>query len=149
MTEMIRNYQTDDRLALHRIHDLARPIELAGSCDPKAFVPLAEDEEDLAEFDKAQKVVATIDDQIVGFVGIDGNIVGWLYIDPKVARQGIGRRLLQYALGRLTDSGVVYVLDGNKAAINLYTSEGFTKVDQFRSKNNGYPCTVLKLQQGS
>jgi hypothetical protein len=41
----------------------------------------------------------------------------------------------------------VYVLDGNKAALNLYQSEGFRQTEKTRSKNNGYPCTVLKLSQ--
>ena len=101
MTEMIRCYQDDDGPALHRVHDLARPIVLADSCDSRAFLPLAEDKEDLAEFNNSQKFVTTIDERIVGFVGIDGNIVGWLYVDPKAAGRGIGRRLLQYALTRL------------------------------------------------
>lgn len=147
MTEIIRNYHDNDRTELHRIHDLARPIELAGSCDPRAFVALAEDKEDLAEFDKAQKFVTAIDDRIVGFIGIDDNIVGWLYVDPENIGRGIGRRLLQFALTQLTDPGIVYVLNKNEVALKLYKSEGFTVTDQFKSKNNGYPCTVLKLEQ--
>jgi ribosomal protein S18 acetylase RimI-like enzyme len=69
---------------------------------------------------------------------------------------GIGRALLRHAMmlinGRsptLLGAGggiAVYVLDGNTPALRLYRSEGFEAVDQFQSKNNGYPCTVLKLR---
>ena len=39
----IRPYRDADWEAICRVHDRARPDELRGSCDPRAFVPLAED----------------------------------------------------------------------------------------------------------
>jgi hypothetical protein len=41
----IRDYTEEDWAAICRVHDLARPYELDGSCDPRAFVPLAQDAE--------------------------------------------------------------------------------------------------------
>jgi ribosomal protein S18 acetylase RimI-like enzyme len=143
----IRPFQMSDETDLVRIHDLARPIELEGSCDPRAFVPLLEDKEDLAEFHEATKFVALREEHIVGFVGIEGSDVGWLYVDPEESGKGVGRRLLKQALNVIGIAASVYVLDGNKAAIGLYASEKFNEVDRFKSKNNGYPCTVVKLSQ--
>jgi len=145
MATTIRYYQNEDESELHRIHDRARPIELDGSCDPRAFVPLLNDKEDLAEFNAATKFVAVDGQKILGFIGIDNSTVGWLYVDPEEARKGIGRNLLQHALTLIPGQAEVFVLDGNKAAINLYQGEGFIQTEQFKSKNNGYPCTVLKL----
>jgi GNAT superfamily N-acetyltransferase len=143
----IRPFQSSDETDLIRIHDLARPIELEGSCDPRAFVPLLEDKEDLAEFHEATKFVALREDRILGFVGIEGSVVGWLYVDPEESGKGVGRRLLKEALSTIGIAANVYVLDGNKPAIGLYASEEFSEVDRFKSKNNGYPCTVVKLSQ--
>ncbi len=142
-----REYQESDWPQVSVIHDLARPIELEGSCDARAFVPLAEDEHDLQEFRQSKKLVACIETDIVGFVGIEGNDIGWLYVHPDKAGKGIGRYLVHQALALINNRAHVFVLDGNVRAINLYLSEGFSVVDQFRSKNNGYPCTVLKMSQ--
>ena len=162
----IRDYIDSDWDRCREVHDLARPIELQGSCDPRAFVPLADDAEDLAEFQGAKKYVASvppipsieekIEEKVIGFVGVDGSDVGWLYVDPSSVRQGVGRALLRYAMTQIITNaptllpnapGIsVYVLEGNTPALKLYRSEAFETVDKFQSKNNGYRCTVLKLR---
>ncbi len=48
----VRDYKDSDSNRCRDIHDLARPIELQGSCDPRAFVPLANDAKDLAEYQR-------------------------------------------------------------------------------------------------
>ena len=53
-----REYEERDWPEVSKIHDLARPIELEGSCDPKAFVRLADDKNDLQEFLNSGKLVA-------------------------------------------------------------------------------------------
>ena len=67
----VRDYKDSDSNRCRDIHDLARPIELQGSCDPRAFVPLANDAKDLAEFQRAKKYVAHDEETIVGFIGVD------------------------------------------------------------------------------
>lgn len=141
----IRKYTQADWPQARLIHDQARPIELQGSCDPRAFVPLAEDKDDLKEFSECQKLVACLGDRVVGFIGIDDNEIGWLYVDPAESRKGIGRQLLRKGLTAIDSATTVHVLEGNTPALNLYLSEGFAKFDSFKSKNNGYPCTVLNL----
>ncbi|MEJ7632187.1 MAG: hypothetical protein WKF28_06740 [Rubrobacteraceae bacterium] len=39
----IRQYMNEDWEAICRVHDRAPSDELRGSCDPRAFVPLAKD----------------------------------------------------------------------------------------------------------
>jgi hypothetical protein len=78
---IIRAYCDDDWPAVCAVHDRARPDELRGSCDPRAFVPLADEQEDAADFQRSRKFVACIGDQIVGFVGVDGTYLSWLYAD--------------------------------------------------------------------
>lgn len=148
MSELFtREYQESDWPQVMEIHDLARPIELEGSCDKRAFVPLAEDKHDLAEFRQSRKLVACTGTEIVGFIGIEESDIGWLYVHPEESGNGIGRYLVQQALSLIKGQAQVHVLDGNVRAINLYASEGFKVIDKFQSKNNGYPCTVLKMSQ--
>ena len=143
----IREYQQEDWLVTCSIHDKARLIELQGSCDERAFVSLAEDKSDFEDFHRSKKYVACISDAIVGFVGIDETEVTWLYVDPNTHGKGIGRRLLQEGLANIHTKASTYVLEGNTCARKLYKSEDFKEIKQFKSKNNGYPCTVLELSQ--
>jgi ribosomal protein S18 acetylase RimI-like enzyme len=144
---IIRPYQDDDWPAACQIHDLARPVELAGSCDPRAFVPLADDPEDLAEFNSANKSVAMLVERVAGFVGVEGDQVGWLYVHPDLTGQGIGRQLLRHAISTIEGNASVHVLEGNSTALSLYDSEGFRFTEKFKGRNNGYPCVVIRLSQ--
>lgn len=75
----IRAYRDEDFAAVCAVHDRSRPDELRGSCDPRAFVPLAEEQEDMESFRRSDKYVACQGDQIVGFMGVDAEYISWLY----------------------------------------------------------------------
>src|SRR5262245_57060443 len=141
----IRAYRDDDWGAVCAVHDRARPDELRGSCDPRAFVPLATDQDDTASFQRSRKFVACLGEQVVGFVGIDGTYLSWLYVDPAYYGQGIGRRLLRLGLQLIGHQAWTIVLAGNTQARRLYESEGFRVVRIYESTNAGYPCTCVQL----
>ncbi len=144
----IRPYQTQDWPSICQIHDAARPDELIGSCDPHAFVPLEKDQE-VAHLKLCQKMVAVLDENVVGFIGVHEGYLGWLYIHPAHYEQGFGRKLLQSSLKLISGKAWTIVLAGNIRAINLYKSEGFIEVNKYESNNAGYPCTCLKLERKS
>ncbi len=141
----IREYRDADWPAVCAVHDRARPDELRGSCDPRAFVPLAEEQEDIESFQRSRKFVACVGEQIVGFVGIDETYLSWLYVDPPYSGHGIGRRLLRCGVQRIGPQAWTIVLAGNTRARRLYESEGFQVVETFESDNAGYPCTCVRL----
>ncbi len=144
----IRPYKEKDWKAVCAIHDAARPDELRGSCDPRAFVPIEEDDE-VEDLTRSEKLVAVVENRVVGFVGVDNKYLAWLYVDPAYYHQGIGRRLLQKGLEIIGSDAWTIVLDGNKSAIALYESEGLIEARCFESDNAGYPCTCLRLEQNS
>lgn len=145
---VIRPYSAEDWDALCRIHDAARPDELKGSCDPKAFVPLNEEPE-AEELRHSTVLVAQDDDEVIGFSAVDDNYLGWLYVHPDHYHKGIGRRLLQEALQLVSGEAWTTVLAGNRPAIALYRSEGFDEVARFESDNEGYPCTCLRMKRSA
>lgn len=144
----IRTYQPQDWSSICSIHDLARPDELRGSCDPRAFIPIEQDEE-VAQLKRSEKLVAENDGQVIGFVGVEDDCIAWLYVHPDFYGQGTGRALLRAGLERVGGTAWTIVLSGNKHAIDLYTSEGFREVRRFESENAGYPCTCLRMERAA
>jgi ribosomal protein S18 acetylase RimI-like enzyme len=141
----IRSYEDSDWAAVCQVHDRARPDELRGSCDPRAFVPLAEDPEEVEGFGRSRKLVACEGSRVVAFVGVDGTYVSWLYVDPSCYGRGIGRRLLRRAKEMTGPDGWTISLEGNVRARALYESEGFRVVRTFEGTNAGYPCICLRM----
>ena len=142
----IRNFQPADWDSICEIHDLARPDELKGSCDPRGFVPIREDPE-IEHLITCQKIVAVDGDRVVGFIGVDQEYVGWLYIHPNYYRQGLGRRLLQAGLKLTPEKAWTIALDNNLPALTLYQSEGFRETNRYVSDNAGYPVTCVRLER--
>ena len=141
----IREYRDADWLAVCTVHDRARPDELRGSCEAQAFVPLAEEQDDAASFQRSRKFVACVGASIVGFVGVDGTYLSWLYVDPAYYGRGIGRHLLRLAVRLIGPQAWTMMLAGNTRAQRLYASEGFQVVRTFESTTAGYPCTCVEL----
>ncbi len=141
----IRAYRQDDWVAVCTVHDRARPDELAGSCDPRAFVPLSEERSDAESFRRSRKFVACVGDRVVGFAGVDGTYVSWLYVDPACYGRGIGRHLLRRAIELIGDGAWTLCLAENTTARHLYESEGFRVWETFAAQNAGYPCQCVRL----
>ncbi len=140
----IRAFKKEDWESICRVHDAARPDELKGSCDPRAFVPLRDDPES-EELRHSTILLAQEADEVVGFAAVKEDYLGWLYVHPDHYRKGIGRKLLRAALQRVAGEPWTIVLAGNKAAIELYQRAGFREVARFESDNAGYPCTCLRM----
>lgn len=136
--------ESPDWNALYRVHDASRPRELEGSCDPRAFIPLADDPE-VDGLHRSTIVVAREEGEILGFAGVEGDYLGWLYVHPDHFGRGIGRALLRAALALIPGEPWTIVLAGNRPAIRLYESEGFREVSRFEGDNAGYPITGLRL----
>ncbi len=143
----IRPYTENDWPVVSQIHDAARPDELRGACDPRAFIPLGDDQDSLIDFQQAQKFVISIDDAVVGFVGINGKYLGWLYIAPSHYGRGLGRQLLNFALEQIGAGAWTIALAENRRAVGLYQRAGFQISKTFESDNAGYPCSCVRLER--
>lgn len=142
----LREFRPRDWEQVCAVHDAARPDELRGSCDPRAFVPLQQDPES-EELRRIDITVAERAGRIVGFGAVDGRYLAWLYVHPDHYRQGIGRALLKTLLQQVEGTAWTIVLAGNTAAIRLYQDFGFREVNRYESENAGYPCTCLRMER--
>ena len=140
----IRDYTPADWAAICRVHDRARPDELRGSFDARAFIPLEQDPE--GKYVAACTMfVARAGSEVVGFAGIDEPYLAWLYVDPPHYRRGIGRALLRHCLARLDDDAWTQACGNNVAALELYRSEGFAIESRFTGDNAGYKGPSARL----
>ena len=146
----IRPYTDGDWDAIARIHDAARLDELRDSVGVAAFRTLAQTAEPEGLFD-GQVWVAELDGRVAGFVALDDDEVTWLYVDPRRYRHGVGRALLRHAVAAAGPRVEVTVLDGNPAALALYTSEGFTITETRTGAlvgNEAFPATGHIMHRG-
>ncbi|HET6250646.1 MAG TPA: GNAT family N-acetyltransferase [Tepidisphaeraceae bacterium] len=143
----IRDYADSDWEAICRVHDRARPIELA--CDSnftgKTRVrSLAEAAEADGFFD-SRTVVAVAGGRVVGFASINQAYLSFLYVDPEFHRQGVGRALLANVAPQMGHDGYTNVLATNTPAIAFYIAAGMEVTGRFFDRAEGMPCACLRL----
>jgi putative acetyltransferase len=85
------------------------------------------------------------DRQIVGFVGVEGVKVEALFIHPLWRGQGIGCRLLTYAVETLGASEVD-VNEQNEQAVGFYRRMGFEVVGRSAVDGLGQPFPLLHMR---
>jgi len=120
----VRDYRTTDWPAVCRIHDSARPIEVAGFV-PKSEVWSMEQAAVVDGFFDSQTFLACLDHAEgtpAGFVSIRGAEICWFYVDPALHRQGIGRKLIEYVLPLLGADGFALCVSENPQAQAFYRS---------------------------
>ncbi|MBD1913170.1 MULTISPECIES: acetyltransferase [unclassified Leptolyngbya] len=83
--------------------------------------------------------------EVVGFIGVVGNKIEMLFIDPAWHGQGIGRQLIQHAIGTL---GVtkVDVNEQNEQAVGFYLRMGFEIEGRSEVDGMGKPFPLLHLR---
>jgi GNAT superfamily N-acetyltransferase len=95
---------------------------------------------------------AAVDDTIVASIAIDGQsapekpaILHWFIVDPKLQGRGVGRRLMDSAMGFCDEQGFPQVelstFAGLDAARALYEQAGFVLTYEERADTWGQPVT--------
>lgn len=89
-------------------------------------------------------VVAFDKSEPVGFMGIAGNKLEMLFLDPTVRRQGLGRQLVTYGFDHYAIDQVV-VNEQNSAAVGFYQHLGFEIVARSPIDEQGQPYPILMM----
>lgn len=108
MDLVIRPYTSDDWEGVCRVHDAARPIEVAEYMPP-ATVPEMRDAGvvDGEFYESNVHVAGDSSGDVVGFIAVHGEELTWMYVAPDVHRRGVGRRLLEHVRDELGPQGYV------------------------------------------
>jgi len=95
-------------------------------------------------------VVAAGDGRILGFVGLAGNSVEALFIEPDAMRRGHGRRLLDLARrlqGAQRTPLRTDVNEQNPQAVKFYEACGFKVIGRSPVDGAGRPYPLLHLEE--
>lgn len=94
-------------------------------------------------------VIAENDSVPAGFMGIDGNMLEMLFIDPDSRGKGTGRKLLERGI---REYGVrkTTVNEQNPQAVGFYRHMGFIETDRSDTDSDGrpYPILTMELKEG-
>ncbi len=131
----IRGYATSDWGAISRIYNEAKPFELKASGFAGSPAPLQDDQKRIDNFIEQKIYVCQGSQGILGFAGFKENYIGWLFVDPKHVRQGVARSLLKAMIAEINGTPWLYVMKNHLVALNLYTSEGFSIVEEIQTAN--------------
>ncbi len=85
------------------------------------------------------------DGQILGFLGVAENSIEMLFIHPTFRGQGIGSRLLQYAL-KEQGAAKVDVNEDNPEALGFYQNQGFEVTARSPLDGLGKPYPILHME---
>lgn len=81
----------------------------------------------------------------VGFLGVDGEMIEMLFLDPTVRGTGLGRRMVDYAVQSL-GAGRVNVNEQNEEARGFYEHMGFSVYRRTDTDEQGMPYPILYME---
>ena len=114
--------------------------------DVQFLLPLVR--ESLASDQLELWVLASDANTLIGFMGLSGNSLEAMFLDPEHLRAGHGRRLLAHARG-LKGALTVDVNEQNPAALRFYEACGFEVVGRSELDSTGRPFPLLHMRQFS
>ncbi|MDD2061032.1 GNAT family N-acetyltransferase [Pseudomonas sp. GD03860] len=83
--------------------------------------------------------------RITGFAGVAAGRVEMLFVDPAMRGQGLGKRLLRYAIDEL-NAVQLDVNEQNVQAVGFYLHQGFEIVGRSETDGMGQPYPLLHLR---
>ncbi len=84
------------------------------------------------------------EDRVLGFLGVDDNVIESLFLDPDYMGQKLGTKLMDFALNTLK-ANKVNVNEQNSEAIKFYTKFGFKIYERTEKDSHGYPILKMTL----
>lgn len=123
------------KAAVEATHDFVTPKEIAGweRRMPTEFLPAV----DLT-------VATDDDDRPLGFIGMDGQKIEMLFVDPAHHGEGIGRRLVEAAAAE-RPTLKVDVNEENMGAVAFYWKIGFKPAGRSDTDADGLPHPLIHL----
>ncbi|GAB6109463.1 GNAT family N-acetyltransferase [Fusibacter bizertensis] len=129
----VRNYCDEDYEAAHELYAIAfHEMRMRVGDFPDSVVEQPSDKmRELWAKTSDERLVYTLDGEIVGYAHLEGNEIGSIAIKSKYQGQGIGKRFMKYICNAILSDGNssvdLYCVVGNKARL-LYDHLGFQAI---------------------
>jgi putative acetyltransferase len=100
----------------------------------------------LINFNDFQVFCLTNEKKVLGFIGLTGKKIEMLFLDPRFLGQGLGRKLLSYAIDEMK-ANEVDVNEQNVKSLNFYQKFGFVTFERTDKDDLGknYPLLRMRL----
>lgn len=99
-------------------------------------------------FNDLQVFCLTQQDWVLGFVGVADRKIEMLFLDPRYIGQGLGQKLLRYAVENL-QAGKLDVNEQNTKAVNFYQKFGFEPFERTEKDDQGRNYPLLRMRLAS
>ena len=88
------------------------------------------------------------EDKVLGFIGVEDSTIEMLFLDPNFIGQGLGKKLMNFALSELK-ADKVNVNEQNTNAVTFYVKFGFVTYERTEKDPEGkdYPILKMKLER--
>ncbi|MFW5418138.1 GNAT family N-acetyltransferase [Nocardiopsis sp. CNT-189] len=96
---------------------------------------------------EAENRVAEEDGGAVALLGLLGNEIGGLFVDPRAQGRGIGRALVEHAAA-LRGEVRLEVFEAGTGARRFYELTGFTEQGRRLDEETGHPLILLLRPEG-
>jgi len=86
--------------------------------------------------------------KVIGFVGVEDDVIESLFLDPAYIGQKLGTKLMDFALNELK-ADKVNVNEENADAIKFYSKFGFVTYERTEKDayGNDYPILKMKIER--
>lgn len=92
-------------------------------------------------------VLTSDDEALLGFLGVAGNAIEALFIDPSQHRRGGGRLLVSHAQHLMPGTLTVDVNEQNESALRFYRALGFSVTGRSPLDSGGRPFPILHMRR--
>lgn len=96
-------------------------------------------------FNDFQVFCLTKENLVLGFIGVADKKVEMLFLDPKYFGQGLGLKLLNFAVKEL-NADKLDVNEQNKKALKFYQKFGFDTFERTNKDDQGRNYPLLRMQ---
>ena len=131
---VIRRFRPDDADALVAIWEKASTV--AHPFLDAAFVAREKHDLTTQHLHNAETWVLEANGCPAGFIALIGDEIGGLFVDPSHHGQGLGRTLVDYAVG-IKGSLRVEVFEKNSIGRRFYQQYGFIELDSYDHESSG------------
>ena len=98
-----------------------------------------------SKMDSGSQFYLLIEEEPIGVVSVNGNLIEDLYILPEKQNMGHGTKLLQFAVRQCTGKPTLWILENNINAKRLYHRLGFRETGRIHAVTDGLDEIELSL----